>query len=440
MFSFFSRKRPCPPSFWHREFVIKNLKELLFTDINPKEGARLVLPFLSTKDRLELSVCCKELLQYRYQLSGVTILQRVRGNVSTSMKRALSNLLIDQKQLKHLRVVLTAVLLVVLERKTSLTTLDVSECEWCSEWETLDRNVAKCMVRALQSGNLSQLQEFNLRGTVVHSFEVKRVLSALGNGACPDLRRLRLPPRETYYCEDELGYEEDDYDPDYRADYGEELAKALESGHLSRLEELGLCHVNLGDGGALAVFRALQKGVCPELTKLNLNDTLLSDEEGEALASVLASGACRILQELDLACNVFGDGCLAATIGALGAGNHQALTYLKLGGLGDSAAEALAHLILSGNFCGIQHLGLMLDSGVGSILEAIKTKGLPKLLRLDLSFTEIDHDEVGLLADVVGCGAMPKLRVIDLYGTQLQNEDRKAIKAAATQSGINFEY
>lgn len=49
------------------------LRDLIFDDVDPELGPRVLLPFLTTQDRLRLSEVCSWLLRYRYNLTHVKI-------------------------------------------------------------------------------------------------------------------------------------------------------------------------------------------------------------------------------------------------------------------------------------------------------------------------------------------------------------------------------
>lgn len=80
--------------------VIKPLGDWIIRDLEPNEGKRLLLPFLTTRDKLRLSSCCRGLKRYRNNLGNMLLRYMPR---TAHSKRALSNLLSEQVNLTHLR-------------------------------------------------------------------------------------------------------------------------------------------------------------------------------------------------------------------------------------------------------------------------------------------------------------------------------------------------
>ena len=71
-----------------------SLRDFLFRDI-ASQGHRLLLPFLTTTDRLRSSECCNDLFNYRYHLSRVMIVPHPSPS-SPGMEEALVCLLTGQ--------------------------------------------------------------------------------------------------------------------------------------------------------------------------------------------------------------------------------------------------------------------------------------------------------------------------------------------------------
>jgi len=192
---------------------------------------------------------------------------------------------------------------------------------------------------ALAACHEAQLATLDLSGSGVGDAGVLALSKAVRRATCP-LRTLALGRAEKG-DEEGGGQEEEEgarprprpYPPITDAGAAA-LGAALAAG--SPLASLDLTRSGLSGAGAAAL---LPPGGGTALTSLCLAGSPLGDAGGAALAAALAAGGGRGLVVLDLAACALGDAGVGALADALAAA----------GGGGDTAAPALATLVLGGN-------------------------------------------------------------------------------------------
>lgn len=380
-------------------------------------GDHLVLPFLSTKDRLRLSECSQGLINYRNNLSCVKLIAHPSSNPPD--RAALHQLLMGQQQrgcgLAYLfiahRSLLDVLGLAIHGCFKALRTLDLTGRLWYQSpmWEEED---AVYLAGVLAGGGLEGLEELRLQRMFIGGPSVEMILQALTGGACPRLRQLGLTRT-------------DDFLPD-EGGVGHALVEALESGHLRHLQELSFNnywgHHGVGEKSS-GVFRALQRGACPSLARLSLSAWRLSSTESQALAMALGSGSCARLEYLDLGDNwTAGEQGWGAIFEALQAGCSPMLKVLNLsnGALGPVSAAALAHALLSGNCPRLQSLDLprafterLAPLAFLQAIQQAQGRQVP-ITHLNLYSTHLDAEHGRMLGEAIGQGSFSRLEELKL--------------------------
>jgi len=381
-----------------------HLRDLIRRDIEP-QGHRLILPFLTTMDRLRLSECCQGLRIYQSFLSHVTISPYRHANRDTLMA-----LMERQTCLTSLHV----------GHQSLLSTLEPLGASGClSKLEKVDLSPIKltpddwaCIGRILSKGYFNTCQIFNLSGglATVLPPDLALVTGALSHGVCPALRHLHISR--------------------HRFGRGASLKvlSMLQSGLFRRLLELDLSETWLGVGGGnlVEIAECLQKGACPELRRLMFNDCALHPADGQALAEALQAGACPNLEVLGLSNNDnLGDLGMAPVMGALESGACVNISHLHLANtwMSDVGAAALARALSSGSCSRLQGLYMFAScrsrAGMSHVMESIKHGGCPNLRHLDLSMTNLDREHGALLGDALANGELRHLEALVLCGNDV---------------------
>jgi len=263
---------------------------------------RMLIPFFTAQDLLRLSECSKAMIKYRGFLSYVKLVSHPSfGSDGDNLKDGLYKLLGDETQevgIRHLGLAHRSLVTNVLERLATQGCLDRLSTLDLGSIELLDEDIP-AIRRVLTKGFMSGLEGLKIRGRLLSftALGVSELMRALGEGSCPNLRRLYLAGS--------------------RGPNGSSsaIAAALKSGHCSRLQELHLSSVTLRGGEAIA--HALH--FLPNLLVLALSDCALDSEGGIALASALESGACPLLEEFILSGNhEMGDWALSDILHSLG--------------------------------------------------------------------------------------------------------------------------
>ena len=242
------------------------------------------------------------------------------------------------------------------------------------------------------------------------------VLSALSQGACPDLVKLSVSEPQDDECE--------------------ALAEALRSGYCQTLQELRFFEAGgLGLGGLGVVFHALQEGTCPNLTKLDLdNFALLDPTSAVALRDLIILRACPELKSLvATGLDMYDEGSVEV-IEALSKGQYSDLTQLRVGALKrgtEAGADALARLLISGCCHNLQELHVGSwgidgwsdddeedDDGAGQglarILDAIGSGQLCELRHLCIRDAGMDAEDGRELGRILAADLYPLLETLDL--------------------------
>ena len=281
----------------------------------------------------------------------------------------------------------------------------------------------------LIAGTISGIEELQLDAFEVdrrpvfakHDIDLRPAFRALGQGVCPDLRRLSVKSAERDLCV--------------------ELAGALRSGHCCRLQELKFWGGSKRMPSFEMIFEALQEGSCPNLTKIDFDTMRISHFDILALANLLRSRACPQLKSLVSSGMDLDKERVVDVIDALLRGSYSDLTHLRFGRLdrdSSPAVMALAGLLSSGRYSHLEvlclgHPGSFIeeydddeqeeDNGdhpsLTRILEAVGAGHCRKLRHLGIDGEiEMDTDHVRMLGQVLRDGACPLLEELDLGGNR----------------------
>ena len=385
----------------HNGSGVESLLALIRQDVEPV-GQRLLLPFLTTRDRLRLSECARGLTRYRYCLSRVKIVPH--PSPTPCKQRGLVRLLSEQQEeitylaLGHVSVIIVLDLL-SWGCFEGLRVLDLSR------FPLTDDDMVY-LGKVLRGGGLNRLDELNLArkggGERLSAGAIACVASALGQGACSYLSRLNLSGHH------------------FVREAGQALVAALGSGHCQRLQELDISGTVEEPDSLTALARVLQGGACPDLKSLHMCGWHLYRPSAQALSVALRSMACPNLEVITLPHNLLGWEALLPVMEALEAGAAPHLIGLDLSEakLTIAGCVALGRVFSSGACPRLRHLRLQNccreKSGTMQILESLQGKGCPDLRHLDLSRSNLDPDHGLALSNAITSGAYRRLEELIL--------------------------
>jgi len=383
-----------------------SIRGILIEDVEPEGGPRVILPFLTTQDRLRLSECSTWLLRYRSCLSQLKLTHHTGGSITAELENGLIGLVAQQSCLSSLSVCHQLGLRWVVQSGGcggSLRVLDVS----CVAIKDESLGVA------LAQGHYPHLEELKLScSTGVTLAGLGKVMRALADGACPRLTRLQLIGGSM------LGVRFIDH-----------LSAALQSWTISSLEELELHNVRIKSKGMRAIAEALQQGVGRYIRRLILTDCDVGNVGAVALGQALGSGSLLRLEVLDLSTNPMKDEGMLALADAIACGWCPRLRRLELYSvaMGPSGGRALAHALSTGGSAVLEYLSIgdndVGDEAVAEIIRAL-SGGHHQLKHLDVSLTGMLGAEGGkALATALKEGSWQDLRVLRMSQNNLVGVD-----------------
>jgi hypothetical protein len=365
------RKKPSPP-------ILASL--FLRGDIQ-KEGDRILLPYLTTKSRLRLSECCRETRPYRDYLSRVRIVKKREQSPAAS--RAFAQWILQWKPgyLQHLEVRGSSIFILGLAMHGAfegLESLRVMQVEKIHAYGFLQSLSAKTFV------NLEELymdSDFE-GGTEEEDSTMFDVCTALSDGACPKLQRLRIDI--DLVC-----------DPIFTPmDPSSALADAILSGNLSNLTELTIdCGYGYGDNcHSKYVLEALSEGTCPKLVKLNLQGYINDEPGGRAFDETFRSGAFDNLEVLDF----FGTCCIFEGIKTRKYHNLKELSVVCPFTI-QEFNQHLGRALVSGCFPKLQKFDIQEvcpNAVLRKLQEGLRRSKLPQVRELIISYCKCFEEEL----------------------------------------------
>lgn len=404
---------------------VDTLHDFMCRDIQP-EGPRVLLPFLTTTDLLRQSSCSRGLLKYRSHLTDIKIFAH-SSPVSDNSMFALTQLLLRQEgRLQRLRLrdssAAKALQLGAMRLFKGLKTLEL-ECDLLNETD------AASVGRALSGGGFECLEELKLScddeglrdGVRVSEFYAN-IMQPLAEGACPGLRRLTLH----HIARGHSGH----------GVVTAWVARAIESGHLQKLQHLDLSRSTMSRGSMLKKLQALQSGCCPDLRSLNLMGCDLLDEDYQALAELLMMRGCPNLEELRLD----GGTSFFAVMEALAAGSCPNLRELVIREeVSATAARALGNALGSGCCSRLRHLdlcGALKDQGAAlRVLRGIGGAACRDLEVLNLGENCLRIYDGELLGQALREEACPRLKKLLLTDNESLGDGGVLFVAEALRDG-----
>ena len=398
-----------------------SLRDFLIRDIAP-QGHRMLLPFLTTNDRLDLSGCSQGLIDYRYHLSHVMILSHPPWVPETD--EALTRLLSEQMSGVHVKVFgrkeIMKVVLEVVESGAMGQQLKGLSVGLGSSDEV------QLLCGAMAEGKCRGLEELEILLDVSslrdnsHTYTAGDIISLLAQGACPHLRRLRL-----------MGCDE-------TMEAGKMLVKAMESDHFGQ-EDLGLSNCSLGSVGLTSVVEALEEtGISHCIQRLRLKLRQLTRQDGEALGGAICARAFPNLEELSLTWTspdegVGGEG-LVAIMEDLEGGGCMGLKHLNLSSsqIPVNAAMALARVLSSGHCHNLQTLSCA-DAfpdkqSLLAFLQSTNSLSFLALRHLDIGNASMDEECSILFGDMMKAGAFPSLEKLHMIDYQIHRSVWEALE------------
>jgi len=181
---------------------------------------------------------------------------------------------------------------------------------------------------------------------------------------------------------------------------------------LPALEELWLYEPFAGPDGVQQLAEGLGAGALPAVTTLTIFcGTHVGDAGASALAAALGQGALPRLKTLDLGATAIGDAGLVALAPAL------------------RRLPALEWLGLDVNPLGDEGLAALVAPPLPAGAPPTTPKGLAKLKRLYLCYTQITDAGCAALAAALDSGALPALAYLFLDGTPASAAAKAAVRA-----------
>lgn len=405
----------------------QQLAEWMQRDVEP-QGARLLLPFLTTYDRLHLSACCRALLRYRNHLSFIEVphhhcyhqpQQDDDNPPSTSgarsMEQAVIRLLCLQAEPIYLCLRHQPLLGAVMELISSgQLQQDVKGLYLCLPLRLTDGDLCTVGAMLAKKRACHRLEELRtcldqwLRPTsMVH------LMQPLSRGTCPFLRRLQMCGG----CDLRNG----DGGGGGANIIGEALQPSDNNYGLRCLEDLSIYGIQLGDEGVMALAHALQDLACPQLRSLTLPACQVGHVGISSLAAALHRGSCPRLEVLNLSQNrLVGDDGVVPLAQALEASSCPLLYRLELHAvdMGPAGGQALARAI-SPSCKQLQHLDLsgndqMGDTVVGAVVQALTVAPCQHLRYLNLCETAMGSVAADALLDALRKRVWPRLDHLDI--------------------------
>ena len=401
-------------------------------DIIDKEGHRILVPFLRTNDLLRLSECSKSLVKYRYYMSRIKLVPHP-SMAKPAMKRALFDLLLQQElDINHLQIKDPS-LMIVLDQGGWLCCRRVKDLNLSSL--KLTKHHAARLGRGLRGGTFLGLEKLDLSWGSTTLDGIRKLTSALAQGACPKLSDLDLS-----FSDSEPGT-------------GEAIALALKSGHFRALQYLSLPNWRCDGGELVAIARAVEAGCCPRILQLNLPSRVrpwlrlntLSTQDINALASTIRSNAIPRLEGLNLHWHYRGDVDtvdvrILPVMEALEMGGCKKLEWLWIHSqMGAIATYALARALSSCNFQRLQELGLHASIqdrlACLELVRAIKDGGCPALRYLDMSSCSIGEEHCQVLGEAFRSRSCVKLEVLAISNCTITDQGLISILGGLQSGG-----